>query len=41
MRDADDVRRLVREAAEDDLAEGSGWLEIQVDPTSYAPGSAA
>ena len=32
-----DVRRLVREAAEDDAAEGSGWLEIQVDPTSYAP----
>ena len=32
-----DVRRLVREAAEDDRAEGSGWLEIQVDPTSYAP----
>lgn len=37
VRDEDDVRRLVREAAEDDLAEGSGWLEIQVDPTSYAP----
>lgn len=37
VRDADDVRRLVHEAAEDDLAEGSGWLEIQVDPTSYAP----
>ncbi len=32
-----DVRRLVLEAAEDDAAEGSGWLEIQVDPTSYAP----
>jgi adenosine deaminase len=32
-----DVRRLLREAAEDDAAEGSGWLEIQVDPTSYAP----
>ncbi len=31
-----DVRRLVREAAEDELAEGSGWLEIQVDPTTYA-----
>ena len=31
------VRRLVLEAAEDDRAEGSGWLEIQVDPTSYAP----
>ena len=32
-----DVRRLLREAAEDDRAEGSGWLEIQIDPTSYAP----
>lgn len=32
-----DVRRLLREAAEDERAEGSGWLEIQVDPTSYAP----
>lgn len=31
-----DVRRLVAEAAADDAAEGSGWLEIQVDPTGYA-----
>ncbi len=31
-----DVRRLVREAAEDERAEGSGWLEIQVDPSGYA-----
>ena len=31
------MRRLVREAALDDAAEGSRWLEIQVDPTSYAP----
>lgn len=31
------MRRLVREAAEDDLAEGSRRLELQVDPTSYAP----
>ncbi len=30
------MRRIVREAAEDDAAEGSRWLEIQVDPTSYA-----
>ena len=37
MRGEADIRRLVREAAEDDAAEGSGWLEIQVDPTSYAP----
>jgi len=32
-----DVRRLLLEAAEDERDEGSGWLEIQVDPTSYAP----
>jgi len=32
-----DLRRVVREAAADDAAEGSRWLEIQVDPTSYAP----
>ncbi len=37
VRDADDMRRIVLEAAEDDAREGSGWLEIQVDPTSYAP----
>ncbi|MGL5858869.1 MAG: adenosine deaminase [Angustibacter sp.] len=37
VRDADDIRRLVLEAAQDDIADGSRWLEIQVDPTSYAP----
>ncbi|GAA0631419.1 adenosine deaminase [Streptomyces thermocarboxydovorans] len=37
LREPDDIRRLVREAAEEDLQDGSGWLEIQVDPTSYAP----
>ena len=36
VRDEAVVRRLLREAAEDERAEGSGWLEIQVDPTSYA-----
>ncbi len=30
------VRRLVLEAAQDDAAEGSGWLELQVDPSTYA-----
>jgi adenosine deaminase len=30
-----DVRRLLHEAAEDDAADGSGWLEIQVDPSGY------
>jgi adenosine deaminase len=37
LRTPDDMRRVMREAAEDDAAEGSGRLEIQVDPTSYAP----
>ncbi|MFI9269317.1 adenosine deaminase [Kitasatospora sp. NPDC052896] len=37
LRDEQDIRRLVRETAEDELADGSRWLEIQVDPTSYAP----
>lgn len=37
VRDEQDLRRIVREAAEDDAAEGSRWLELQVDPTSYAP----
>ncbi len=32
-----DMRRIVAEAAAADAAEGSGWLELQVDPTSYAP----
>jgi len=31
----DDVRRLVREAAEDDVRDGGRWLEIQVDPSGY------
>lgn len=37
VRDEADMRRLVLEAAQDDAAEGSRWLEMQVDPTSYAP----
>ncbi len=36
IRTAPDVRRLVREIAEDEAADGSGWLEIQVDPSGYA-----
>ena len=31
-----DVHRLLLETAEDERAEGSGWLEIQVDPSGYA-----
>jgi len=36
LRTEGDVRRLVREAAEDDHADGGRWLEIQVDPSGYA-----
>jgi adenosine deaminase len=36
LRTEDDVRRLVLEAAEDDVRDGGGWLEIQVDPSGYA-----
>ncbi|KWX02737.1 adenosine deaminase [Carbonactinospora thermoautotrophica] len=36
IRDESDIRRLLREAAEDERAEGSGWLEIQVEPSTYA-----
>ncbi|MGB0099717.1 MAG: adenosine deaminase [Nocardioides sp.] len=35
LRTEDDVRRLVREAAEDDVHDGGRWLEIQVDPSGY------
>ena len=35
LRTEDDVRRLVREAAEDDVRDGGRWLEIQVDPSGY------
>lgn len=37
VRSEDVMRRIVREAAEDDAAEGGVRLEMQVDPTSYAP----
>ena len=37
VRGESDMRRIVREAAHDDDREGSRWLELQVDPTSYAP----
>ncbi|WP_155058664.1 adenosine deaminase [Streptomyces blattellae] len=37
LQQPEDIQRLVREAAEEDVKDGSGWLEIQVDPTSYAP----
>lgn len=36
IRTPEDVRRLLREVAEDEAADGSEWLEIQVDPSGYA-----
>jgi adenosine deaminase len=36
LRTEESVRRLVLEAAQDEAAEGSRWLEIQVDPSGYA-----
>lgn len=35
LRTEDDIRRLVLEAAEDDVRDGSVWTEIQVDPSGY------
>jgi len=36
LRTPADVRRLLAETAADERADGSGWLEIQVDPSGYA-----
>ena len=36
LRTEADVRRLITETAQDEHAEGSGWLELQVDPSGYA-----
>jgi len=36
LRTEADVRRLLAEAAADEHAEGSGWLEMQIDPSGYA-----
>jgi adenosine deaminase len=36
LRRPEDVRRLLREIAEDDAKDGSGWLEIQADPSGFA-----
>ena len=36
LRTPADLRRLVREIAEDERAEGSGWLELQADPSGFA-----
>lgn len=36
IRSPADMQRVVLEAAQDDAAEGSRWLEIQIDPSGYA-----
>src|SRR5277367_1090483 len=36
LRTTDDLYRLVREIAEDERSEGSGWLELQADPSGFA-----
>jgi len=36
LRTEADIRRLVREAAEDDVSDGGRWLEVQVDPSGFA-----
>jgi len=36
LRGPSDVRRLLDESIADEAAEGSRWLEIQVDPSGYA-----
>lgn len=36
LRTPADIYRLIREAAEDDVADGGRWLEIQVDPSGFA-----
>ncbi|MGD0063077.1 MAG: adenosine deaminase [Streptosporangiaceae bacterium] len=36
LRTPADVRRLLTETAQDERAEGSGWLEIQIDPSGFA-----
>src|SRR2546428_9633994 len=36
LRTPGDARRLMTETAEDERAEGSRWLEIQIDPSGYA-----
>lgn len=36
LRTTEDLYRLVAEIAEDEQAEGSGWLELQADPSGFA-----
>jgi len=37
LRTPADIARLLREIAEDERREGSGWCEVQVDPSGFAP----
>ncbi|HUR13582.1 MAG TPA: adenosine deaminase [Mycobacteriales bacterium] len=37
LRGPDEVRRVVAEIVEDQARDGVGWLELQVDPSTYAP----
>ncbi|HUR51244.1 MAG TPA: adenosine deaminase [Mycobacteriales bacterium] len=37
LRGPDEVCRVVAEIVEDQAAAGVGWLELQVDPSTYAP----
>jgi adenosine deaminase len=37
LRTPADLARVLAEAAADDAGDGCRWLEVQVDPTSYAP----
>ena len=37
LRGPAEVRRVVREIVEDQALAGVGWLELQVDPSTYAP----
>jgi adenosine deaminase len=37
LRGPDEVCRVVREIVEDQALAGVGWLELQVDPSTYAP----
>lgn len=36
LRSAEDIERLIREIAEDERANGSRWLELQITPSGYA-----
>ncbi|WP_221761077.1 adenosine deaminase [Kibdelosporangium aridum] len=37
VRSAEVIHRIITESIDDNLADGCTWVEIQLDPTSYAP----